>query len=133
MSGSWLARRAAVVRRARTLETKMGEASPYHGHFTWDAQQALDELHDHQARKLVASVRIEVTEGDMVDVRAYISTPDGDRRAYRSAEHVARTPELLAAYTEQMEAQMEQLVERMRRFQQFAVIVSAWDTYKKGA
>ena len=79
-----------VIERLKQLETEQGElttevvladaqdeSSPLHGYFEWDDRAAAYQWRTEQARRLIRSVRLVVTESETI-VRsiAYVRDPD---------------------------------------------------------
>lgn len=115
---------AVVMKRARALEKRLGERSPYHTLFTWDQQDAFDKLHAIEAGELIRRWRIEIVDKE-IDVRAFISTEDGDRRTYRSVDDVADHPALAEAYKNALRARMAKLAEDLAKFEEYEAVRAA--------
>lgn len=74
----------------RVIDAARDAASPMHGHFTWDNDEAAHKYRLHQARALIGSVEITVNQQAPVTVNAFVSLPS-DRvhgGGYRTVETI---------------------------------------------
>jgi hypothetical protein len=83
--------------------------SPLHGHFTWDDTEAARAWRLHQARQLIASVKVQMVgpTGSQEPIRAWVSVQADDGRAYRALDAILAEPtaraDLLAAGRRELE------------------------------
>jgi len=83
--------------------------SPLHGYFTWDDSEAAQAWRLHQARQLIASVKVQLVgpTGPQEPIRAWVSVQRDDGRAYRALDAVLAEPtaraDLLAAARRELE------------------------------
>lgn len=101
--------------------------SALHAEFEWDDQLAANEWRLAQARRLVAAVKVRIVEHPAVATRAFVSIQAGDSRRYVMADQAANDEAVRAETVRRLNAQLGQLMNKLRRFEEFAEIVRTWD------
>ena len=95
------------------VESARDPSSPLHAHFDWDDTEAAEKWRHEQARQLIRSVKITISDASPVSVRAYVSLPV-DRQSgagYRRFEEV-RDNEFLRR---QLAADIDQRIDGWQR------------------
>lgn len=104
----------AVVRDARN------EASPLHKCFTWDDTEAAAKWRLHEARELIASVRVEIrTEQREVSTVCYVRDPSASRETQGYVQ-VAKLRTERQAALEALSAEMDAVQARIERAKSLA-------------
>ena len=105
-----LAKKAGgVLTPGEVLRAAASPKSPLHGYFTWDDSEAAQAWRLHQARQLIASVKVQLVgpTGPQEPIRAWVSVQRDDGRAYRALDAVLAEPtaraDLLAAARRELE------------------------------
>ena len=117
-----LARKAGGVLTPDTvLRAASSPRSPLHGYFTWDDTEAARAWRLHQARNLIASVRVQMIgpAAPQEPVRAWVSVFTDEGRGYRALDAALADPvtreDLLSSALRELErvrrqyAQLEEL------------------------
>ena len=76
------------------LRAAASPKSPLHGYFTWDDTEAARAWRLHQARHLIASVRVQLVgpATPQEPVRAWVSVQSDEGRAYRALDAILADP-----------------------------------------
>jgi len=105
-----LAKKAGgVLTPGEVLRAAASPESPLHGYFTWDDTEAARAWRLHQARQLIASVKVQMVgpTGSQEPIRAWVSVQADDGRAYRALDAILAEPtaraDLLAAGRRELE------------------------------
>lgn len=98
-------------------------ASPLHGHFTWDNDEAGKRYRLIEARTLIRRVRIEVIHRDMpLDVVRFVHDP-ADPGIYRDITHIRRSEEDVARRV--MILELTRLARAAKRARSVAAVLGA--------
>jgi len=133
--------RSGKLSASIVVEAASDEASPLHDAFTWADDEAARLHREHEARRLMAGIEVEiVVDGRVIESRAFVSIfdegapgadPDIDlvtarrngarhpglKNDYAPIKKVVERPELLAQYREQARGELERWIKRYQNVQ----------------
>jgi hypothetical protein len=128
-----LARRSGgVLTPDQVLAAAARTNSPLHGYFTWDDTEAARAWRLHQARQLIASVKVQLIgpTGPQEPIRAWVSVQTDEGRTYRAL------PALLADPTSRndlLAAALRELERVRRQYGQLEELAAVWSALDKAA
>ena len=94
----------------RVLDDASNVRSPLHKYFEWDNQKAAHKWRLEEARRLIRSVEVVISDakGKQIPMRAYYSVKDSEgQRSYEAMQFVFETPDMADQVIEQALAQLE--------------------------
>ena len=117
---------AGVLRAASEPESQL------HGYFTWDDTEAAQAWRMHQARNLIASVRVQMVGPVEAPepIRAWVSVSTDEGRGYRALESALADP----VTREDVLASARRELDRVRRqYGQLEELAAVWEAMDQAA
>lgn len=110
---------------ALVVQVARDEDHPLHSHFEWDDTVAAERYRLHQARQVIATVRVvyQRADGDLSKVREFHSVRMPEGRTFEPVDEIVRDPLLKTIVLRQMERDWRQLKLRYEHFEEFAALV----------
>jgi hypothetical protein len=107
----------AVVEDARSTK------SPLHKIFEWDNDVAAEKFRLEQARFLIKSISVVVSEEQTAPVRAFVNVRGSNTSAYTSMSDAMSDPQLRALVLDRARRELEDWRARYRHLEEFADII----------
>lgn len=116
-----------VLKPAVVVEAATAEDSILHAKFEWNDSVAAHMHRLTEARTLIRSYEIRLTDDDDAPKRMhyYTNVKIGDDHEYRRTEEVLRADELRAQVRARLLRQMSKMRDELARFDEFSAIVQA--------
>lgn len=110
------------------IKAARSKSSPLHSEFTWDANQALQEVQRSQALYLIRVISLEITEVNTDDTyrgREFVLNPVSGSGEYISIRTALSDTEMRQQMIEQLLDRLDNLKRELKAFEEFSEVVEA--------